>query len=536
MLVELRVRNLGVVRDATLLLEEGMTALTGETGAGKTMVVEAIRLLSGGRADQHMVRTGAQEAIIEGRFHDDSGEIVLTRSIRKDGRSRCSINGEMATVSAISEIGGALVDLHGQHSHQTLMHTAAQRDALDSFGNINTSKLASLHSDIRDVEEKLSSMGGDVHARAREIDLLEYQLTELDNAEIQTDDEDAQLLQESERLNETADVRTALDRVGELLSDDIGMRGLITDALRLCTDVAALKNVAQKLNDIGIQLDDVIHDAGGLAAEFEDNPERLEWLQQRRALLKQLMRKYGTDLAQVINYREQTRQRLEELKSHDEVVAQLESQRRDLQKAFDKESTRVRQARTEVAPKLAKCVEKRLHDLALPNARFNIAVGTEGAGDNVVFELGPNPGMPLLPVAKAASGGELARTMLALRLALLESSAKFEQHPPTLIFDEVDAGIGGEAALLVGKALAELSHGTNNQVFVVTHLPQVAAFADHQVSVRKEQELEKTSSEVIELSAKEREIELARMLSGRPDSSSGRAHARELLKASGNLK
>ena len=131
MLVELRVRNLGVVRDATLLLEEGMTALTGETGAGKTMVVEAIRLLSGGRADQHMVRTGAQEAIIEGRFHDDSGEIVLTRSIRKDGRSRCSINGEMATVSAISEIGGALVDLHGQHSHQTLMHTAAQREALE---------------------------------------------------------------------------------------------------------------------------------------------------------------------------------------------------------------------------------------------------------------------------------------------------------------------------------------------------------------------------------------------------------------------
>lgn len=530
MLAELRVRNLGVVEDATLVLDEGMTALTGETGAGKTMVVEAIRLLTGGRAEQHVVRVGASEAIVEGRFYDGENEVVLQRVIRKDGRSRCSINGDMVTASALGERGGLLVDLHGQHAHQTLLNQAAQREALDAFGGVDSSTLHDMQARIREIDEQLQHFGGDAHARFREIDLLKFQLDELDKAEIVDADEDNRLREEAEALADATERRDAIARISDLLSDDGGMRAQLTAALRLAGNKASLKPIVDKLDAVALQLDDAIADAGMLSVAFEDNPDRLEWIQERRAFLKQLQRKYGTTLEDVIAYREDTRRKLDELTRHDEVVADLEAERQQVTKFIKVESAKVRKARQVAAPELAKRVEARLHDLALPNARFVVEVPDTGAGEAVSFQLGPNPGMPVLPVAKAASGGELARTMLALRLSLLESSEKVKQNPPTLVFDEVDAGIGGEAALLVGRALAELSHGTQNQVFVVTHLPQVAAFADHQVSVRKDQEEGRTASEVVELSKKEREVELARMLSGRPDSTSGRAHARELLK------
>jgi DNA repair protein RecN (Recombination protein N) len=528
-LVELRVRNLGVVEDATLVLDEGMTALTGETGAGKTMVVEAIRLLTGGRAEQHVVRVGASEAIVEGRFYDGTDEMILQRVVRKDGRSRCSINGEMVTATALSERGGSLVDLHGQHAHQTLLNPSAQRDALDAFGGIDTTALHEAQRRLREIDDQLRGFGGDAHARFREIDLLKFQLEELSKADIEDANEDDRLREESENLADAHERREAVARVGNLLSDETGMRGQLTEAMRITGNQPALAPVAIKLDGVAAQLDDAIAEAGNLSAEFEDNPDRLDWIQERRAMLKQLQRKYGATLEEVIAYREDSRKRLDELVRHDDVIAELEAEHGRVLKEIEKQSVIVRKARQLAAPKLAAGVEARLRDLALPNARFVVEVPESGAGDAVSFQLGPNPGMPVLPVAKAASGGELARTMLALRLSLLESSEKFKQHPPTLVFDEVDAGIGGEAALLVGRALAELSHGTNNQVFVVTHLAQVAAFADHQVNVRKDQDDGHTASEVVDLTKKEREIELARMLSGKPDSKSGRAHARELL-------
>lgn len=534
MLAELRVRNLGVVEDATLVLDGGMTAITGETGAGKTMVVEAIRLLTGGRAEQHVVRVGAKEAVIEGRFFDGDQEVILQRVIRKDGRSRCSINGEMTTAATLGEVGGSLVDLHGQHAHQTLFSSSAQRDALDAFGGVSTDALHKAQHQLREIDQQLVGLGGDTHARLREIDLLQFQLQELESADIQDADEDQRLRDEGERLSDATELRNSIAELGELVSDDGGMRAQLSSALRISASKPLFSSLNQRLEVIAVELDEVVQEAGNLAAQLEDDPNRLDEIQERRALLKQLQRKYGTTLQDVIDYRDEARKRLDELVRHDDVVAELEERRKQVSAQLEKESTRVRKARQKVAPKLAKCVERRLHDLALPNARFVVDVPNDGSGDAVSFQLGPNPGMPVLPVAKAASGGELARTMLALRLSLLESSEKVKQHPPTLVFDEVDAGIGGEAAVLVGKALAELSHETSNQIFVVTHLPQVAAFADHQISVRKEQEDEHTASEVVELSQREREVELARMLSGRPDSKSGREHARELLKQAAN--
>lgn len=494
------------------------------------MVVEAIRLLTGGRAEQHMVRVGAAEAIVEGRFHDGDEEIVLQRVIRRDGRSRCSINGDMATATALGERGASLVDLHGQHGHQTLLHGTAQREALDAFAGVDTSKLTDALRRLRHIQSQLEGMGGDAPTRLREIDLLQYQLDELDRAKIEDADEDARLRTKSELLSDALDAGEATNRLGDSLSSEAGLRFHASEALRIVMANSALSSLREKLESIAVQTDELIAEAGALTAAMDFEPDELDAVQQRRALLKQLQRKYGADLREVIEYRDSTRRRLDELVRHDDVVAELELEREKITATVEKLAKQVRKERRKGAPLLANGVERRLRDLALPHARFVVVVPDEGSGDAVSFELGPNPGMPVLPVAKAASGGELARTMLALRLSLLESSEKVKQHPPTLVFDEVDAGIGGEAAALVGRALSELSRGTNNQVFVVTHLPQVAAFADHQVSVRKDQEGGHTVSAVLDLTASEREVELARMLSGRPDSESGREHARELLK------
>jgi DNA repair protein RecN (Recombination protein N) len=529
LLIELRVRNLGVVEDSTLELDPGMTALTGETGAGKTMVVEAIRLLTGGRAEQHVVRTGADEAVVEGRFLDGDNEVVLRRVIRRDGRSRCFVNGDMSTAAALAESGGMLVDLHGQHAHQTLLVAAAQRHALDTFGNIDTSRLDAARRRLRDIDAQLETLGGDTQARLRELDLLRFQLDELDRAGLEDAREDERLRAESERLTDASGLREAVANVADAVTSDTGIAALLAAVRKPLTGREPLQELAQLVDALAEQADEVALVSTAMLADLEDDPERLEWIQERRALLKNLQRKYGATLEDVFAFVEETRQRKDELERHDEVSAQLDVERETVLEEIRNEERRIRDKRKKVAPKLAKNVERRLNILALPNARFAVEVPDEGAGESVTFLLGPNPGMPLLPVAKAASGGELARTMLALRLALLEGSTKGQQHPPTLVFDEVDAGIGGEAAVAVGRALAELSHQTSNQVLVVTHLPQVAAFADNQVSVRKAQEDDRTASDIVLLADAEREIELARMLSGRPDSRSGRAHARELL-------
>jgi DNA repair protein RecN (Recombination protein N) len=522
---------LGVVDNLTLIFGAGMTAVTGETGAGKTMLVEAIRLLTGGKSETQMIRSGADEAVVEGRFVIGDEEHVLTRVVPTSGRSRAYLDGRMVPLAALAEAGERLVDLHGQNAHQALLSPVAQRRALDAFGKVDLSKVRRIQSRLNEIEAEMNSLGGDVRMRAREIDLLRFQLEEIDAAALADVAEDESLRREEDLLADASAHREAAQTLHDTLTGDRGVSEQIDIALRsgegrepLAEIQARLRSVAAEVADLGLESSQVV-------GRLQDDPERLAWVQERRQQLKQLQRKYGPELSDVIRYGEEARGRLGDLERHDEKVARLETDREMLQADLVKAQSTVRKARVKAAPQLASRVEQRLRSLALPNARFAIEVGEALAGDDVVFLLGPNPGMPLLPLAKAASGGELARSMLALRLTLIGVEDDEPSGATTLIFDEVDAGIGGAAAVAVGGSLAALAHGgpDDTQVLVVTHLPQVAAFADHQVTVSKQQDKDRTVAEIQVLDLRDREVELARMLSGRPDSKSGRAHARELL-------
>jgi DNA repair protein RecN (Recombination protein N) len=524
MLVELAVSDLGVIAELSLVLGPGTTALTGETGAGKTLVVGAIELLVGGRADTGVVRPGASEARVEGRFLDGDDEVVLARVVPADGRSRAYVDGRLAPVSALAERGRELVDLHGQHTHQALLGAATQRQGLDRWAGVDLDPLEAARARVATIDEALAALGGDARARAREVDLLRYQLDELESAGLDDPDEEAALAEREAVLADATAHREAAT-VGHLaLTEDGGALDAAGVAVAAVAGRAPYEGLEQRLRSVVAELSEAAADLRAAGEAIEDDPEALEAVRARRHLLRELRRKYGDTLGEVIAFRDEVALRLEELESHEARAAELERRRAA---ALDEVATAaavVAARRREAAPALAAAVEERLRELAMPRARVEIEVGGDDPADEVRFLLAANPGEPALPLAKVASGGELARTMLALRLAL---SGQGAGPAGTLVFDEVDAGIGGEAALAVGRALAAL--GADHQVLVVTHLPQVAAFADAQVAVSKEESGGRTVASARTVDSGDRVVELSRMLSGQPGSELAREHAEELL-------
>jgi DNA repair protein RecN (Recombination protein N) len=522
MLLELRVRDLGVIADLRLLLGPGMTAVTGETGAGKTLVVEAIELLVGGRADPVLVRPGADEAWVEGRFLDGDEEIVLARAVPAGGgRSRAYIDGRMAPVSALAEAGRALVDLHGQHAHQSLLSAATQRAALDAFGGHDLRPVAEARDRLRAAESSLAALGGDARSRARELDLLRFQLEEIAAADVTDADEDRALEGEEDRLADATASREAALAAHDLLLEDGGAMDAVGAALAAVAGRPPLAGFVDRLRGLQAEISDAASDLRAAGESLQDDPARLAAVRERRNLLRELRRKYGDTLADVLAFARDTAARAEELESHDARVAELENEREQARQALRKAEAALGKQRRASAPALAAAIQGRLQELAMARATIAVAVGEDDPGDDVTFLLAANHGEPVLPLAKVASGGELARAMLAARLVL--SAA-----PSTLVFDEVDAGIGGEAAVAVGRALAAL--GRQSQVLVVTHLPQVAAFADAQVAVRKAERDGRTVAEAVVLDDETaRVVELSRMLSGQPESETARGHAEELL-------
>jgi DNA repair protein RecN (Recombination protein N) len=533
-LVELAVRDLGVIAELRLLLGEGMTVVTGETGAGKTMVVDAIELLVGGRADPMLVRTGAEEAWVEGRFVRPPGgdgdlpeEVVLARAIPRSGRSRAYVDGRLATVSELAAIGARLVDLHGQHAHQSLLHPAAQREALDRFAGVDLARLRAARVAVRDLLDELERLGGDERTRAREIDLLRYQVDEIEAAAIEGPDEDERLEAEEDQLADAAAHReaaaaavTALSGDGGALDEAVSASDALGVALAAVAGRRPFAAAEERLRAVAAEVADIAAEIRGAGEAIEDDPERLEVVRERRQLLRELRRKYGETLADVIAEGERLRARLAELEGYEKRAAELDAELARARAEEAAAAAEVAAARRAAAPELAARIQENLAELAMPKARVEVEVRGDDPGDDVEILLAANPGAPPLPLAKVASGGELARTMLALRLVLTEA-------PPTLVFDEVDAGIGGQAAVAVGRALARL--GRQHQVLVVTHLPQVAAYADAQVRVAKHTDDATTVSEVAVLDHEERVVELSRMLSGQPDSDAARRHAAELL-------
>ncbi len=523
MLAELHVRDLGVIDDLHLVLGAGMTALTGETGAGKTLLVEAIELLMGGRADAVLVRPGADEARVEGRFVPGPAgaeETVLARAVPTNGRSRAYIDGRLATATELAELGRGLVDLHGQHAHQSLLSPRLQRAALDRFAGVDLGPLAAARDRVKLLDEALAGLGGDARARARELDLLRFQLGELDAAHLDDPDEDQALEAEEDVLADAAAHRDAASEAYDSLLGDGGALDAVGEAMEAVGGRRPFADIDARLRALQAELAEAASDLRQAGDAIADEPERLDQVRARRRLLHDLCRKYGERLSEVMAYQSEAHARLLELESHGVRVEALEGEREAAQRAVEVAAAAVAGARRQAAPDLARQVEHHLRTLAMPGARLQVDVEGPGPADDVEFLLAANRGAPPLPLAKVASGGELARAMLAARLVLSDA-------PPTLVFDEVDAGVGGEAALAVGRALADLAGA--HQVLVVTHLPQVAAFADHQVVVAKDDSSGRTVASARTVAGTERVVELSRMLSGQPGSETARDHAEELL-------
>jgi DNA repair protein RecN (Recombination protein N) len=528
-LTDLHVRDLGVIEDLTLAFGPGMTALTGETGAGKTLVVEALQLVLGGRANPGMVRSGAAEALVEARFvlgeGDDAREVILTRSVPAEGRSRAWLDGRMAPLAALGEAAGELVEIHGQHEHRALVAPAAQRNVLDAFAGTDLSRVRAIRSQLHAVDEALAGLGGDAQQRAREADVLRYQVEEIAAAHLQEPDEEAALRLEEDRLADAAAYRDAALEALELV-DPAGEGGAI-DLLGRAGGAlggrASFESHHARLAAAAVELSDLARTLRDEVEGWEDDPQRLVDVQERRRLLAELRRKYGEDLSTVIAFGREGADRLTALQNAEGEAARLEAER-DLRCAelADAEAA-IRAVRSRAAGSFAAQVAERLGALAMAGARLEVRVAPEGAGEPVEIELGANVGEAVQPLARAASGGELARAMLAIRLVGLGG-------PQTMVFDEVDAGVGGAAALALGEALHEV--GRDRQVLVVTHLAQVASQADAQISVVKGQVRGRTVTTAAAVQGEDRVTELSRMLSGHPDSDAARVHARELLGAS----
>jgi DNA repair protein RecN (Recombination protein N) len=535
MLIELHVADLGIVADLKLVLGPGLTAITGETGAGKTLLVEALDLLVGGRADTTLIRDGASEARVEGRFLDpiSDDEVVLARILPVEGRSRAYVEGRLATVAELAEVGMRFVDLHGQHAHQSLLAPAIQRSALDHFaGPAATDPLAeyrAARAEQQRIDADLAALGGDERSRAREIDLLRFQIEEIEAAGLDDESEDVALEAEEALLADALAHREALAAAyGAVETSALDSVGAAATAISGRSPFAEL---AERLRAAQAELAELARELRVARDSIEDDPERLEAIRSRRHLLRELTRKYGETLADVRAYGVETTRRLQELEGYEKRGAELEAEGQAARQRAVNTASSLSRARLAAAGALANAITPHLRELAMPAAAFEVLVEpaepTDDGADRVTFLLSANPGEPSRPLARVASGGELSRAMLATRVVLSEA-------PPTLVFDEIDAGIGGEAGAAVGRLLADLAG--RHQALVVTHLAQVAAFADAQVVVEKRERGNRTVASAQGVAGEERVRELSRMLAGVGESTHARSHAAELLDAAETFK
>lgn len=526
MLDELSVRHFGVIRHAEVTFDSGFTAITGETGAGKSLIIGALALLLGAKASASLVQPGADEAAVEARLIDGDDESIVRRVVSSAGRSRAYLNGSLASASDVADLVGGHIELLAQHAAQRLSQPAEQRRALDRFGGHAelVDDVARLAEQYKDLERTLAELGGDDRSRARELELLTYQLDEIDAAALTDPDEEASLALLQDELAQATRVREDGSRAAQHLSD--GVLDATGDAIAALDGLIAFGEMSTRLAQLQEEIGDIARYIRTTAESAESDPEALDTVVNRRQLIADLKRKYGPDIAAVLAYRDQLADDLDRLTRFDEhrqhTLAALAASRTDYADAAQK----LHDARERAAQTMAPQIEAELSALALPNARFVIDVTFDDTAepsrfgsDNVRFMFCANPGQRLAPLGDVASGGELSRALLAVRVV---SSLDV----PTLIFDEIDAGIGGEAGAAMGSALAGLSK--HAQVLCVTHLAQVAASADHHLEVRKTVDEGDTVVTISPLNSAHRVDELSRMLSG-VVSESAREHARELL-------
>jgi len=558
MLRHLRVTNFAILSDVEIELGPGMNVLTGETGAGKSLIVEAVNLLRGGRASADIPRHGADEAVVEAivdvpedlRAHveaviegaglplGDNNEVFIRRVIQRGGRSRTYVNGALTTAARLAELGGLLIDLSGQHQHQGLVDAARHLDLLDAFAITSggaealVATMTAAWTELKRCSDELTALGGDERQREARVDYLTFQLEELDAAALKPG-EDVSLELDRVRLASVDLLQGAARGAEEILyGADDSARDRIAAATReveraLKTDVT-LEPVARQLGEIETLIDDAADQLRTYADKLEGDPERLAALDERIALIRRLTRKHAGTLDQVIAKAVELRTELDSLTGRDARLAELGAARAKAEAAAVAAAAVLTASRKKAARKLEKEVGAALTELGMGSARLTVvieerALGPAGA-DRVELMLASNKGEDTRPLTKVASGGELSRIMLALKLSLRRAD-----EVATYVFDEVDTGIGGATAQVVASQIrAVASLETGRQVLCVTHLPQIAAYADHHFHVEKSEVAGRTETHVRRLTAAARKDELARMLGGHA-TSKAKAHAAELL-------
>jgi DNA repair protein RecN (Recombination protein N) len=583
MLTEIRIESLGAIRVATAEFDRGLTVLTGETGTGKTMVVTGLHLLGGARADASRVRSGADRAVVEGRFtttdfdeataarldrmldasgaeRDEDGSVIALRSVSRDGPSRAYLGGRSVPAKSLSGFTAELLTLHGQNDQLRLMRPEEQRGALDRFAGARPAleRYRKLRDAWLSARRDLIDRRNRARELAQEADRLKFALNEIDAVDPQPGEDDALVadivrLSELDTLREAAaGARAALSGVlydgegsGHSAADNLGRARAALES----TDDATLRALGGQVGEALTMVDDAARELGGFLDELPVDASALESKLARQARLRTLTRKYAADIDGVLQWASQSRSRLAQLDVSEEAVAELQRRVDELACELAEAAADLSKCRRKAAKRLAKEVTAELSSLAMADAEFTIDITTDAAPDRddptalklpsgepvhaggdgvdqVEFGFAAHQGMTVLPLAKSASGGELSRVMLALEVVLAASGRI--SVGTTMVFDEVDAGVGGRAAVQIGRRLARLAQ--THQVIVVTHLPQVAAYADVHLVVHSAE----GASEVRRLTGDDRVAELARMLAGLGESDSGRAHARELLDAAQN--
>ena len=550
MLKELRIKNLAIIEDLSVKFEKGLNILSGETGAGKSIIVDALGLALGNRSQSDLIKTGVKEALVEAFFEltdysslpdfgiDYSEGLMLRRTLSSNGKSRAYINDSIVTLQTLSEIGKSLVDIHSQHEHQSLLTADKQRLILDSYGDHmqEIEQVRKLYAAVQSLREEFNALTERIRERAHRIDLLSFQINEIESAglrpeEKQTLEEERKILSNLSRLKELTETSYLLlyeadgactENLAKVLSKLRDMQAVdpgITDTLSLVESAMPL-----------------IEDAAIALRVFKDkynlDPERIDEVQDRIEQIRRLQKKYGESIEAILDYKRTASEELESLGASDERLQAVEAELKKSIEVLLAVASALSEKRKKTARKIEELIEKTLRELAFNNSQFRIEVSqeTDAEGkcrinfngiDRIDFLFSANIGEPLKPLAKIASGGELSRIMLSLKSILADVD-----NVPVLIFDEVDAGIGGKTADSVGKKLLRISG--KHQLICITHLPQIASLADHHLRIEKRQKADRVSVSVHQLSGMQRQDEIARMLSGTVTDIS-RRHAEELL-------
>ena len=561
MLAELQISNFAIIDTLSVSFKPGLTVVTGETGAGKSILVNAINLLLGSRGSGDLIRSGSKEATVIALINlaDDRGmarfqtimkesggpEVVVKRVLSTSGRNRVYVNGQLATVGLLAELCRGLVSISGQHEHQLFLEPEAHLDTVDRFGGLENQRTAygETFGELKRLQQELRRLQRQAMDRREKEELRRFQMEEIEKARVQVD-EDLRLGEERERLRHVERLQEGAAKAHAILYSESGaVLEDVSQCQRILADLGnldqTLKGLAETLEGIGHQVEDVSFTLRDYNQQIQADPNRLEWVEERLHTLQRLMRKYGGSTGAVLAHADKLCQQLEATESDEAEIAEREETLESLHQQALSEALALSKARRKAASQLSKAVVEGLATLDMARCQFEVVFDREGVRetesvkvgeyflgetgvDNVAFFFSANPGEELRPMAKIASGGELSRIVLALKGLLARQNAL-----ETLIFDEVDSGIGGHTADRVGQRLKVLAR--RHQVVCITHLPQIACYGDYHYVVRKSSHKGRTTTAMEELSGKDRLEEIARMLGGAKISTKTRAHAREML-------